>query len=212
MIVPWAGLGTHQRLASLAAILGFLAVFAGSPYTSDIDRIASDAAAGATRVEPLALAAEIRAQNGLVVVDVRDSAAYEEFHIPSAVHMPTGSLPHAGFSSSDRIALYGFDAADATAAWLVLRAAGVREVAIVTGNIDGWLFDVMEPWLPADATGAERAAFEETAAIARYFGGRVRRNVDPVRVAARRRESTAEAAGVRRAETLKRVRRSCGVR
>jgi rhodanese-related sulfurtransferase len=209
--LPWAKLSTHQRLASIATVLGFLAIFAGSPYSGSLDRIARDAAEGTPQMAPLALAAAIRAQDGVIVIDARDSTAFADYHIPSATNIPLGMLAESRFSPRERMVVYAATDADATAAWLVLRAKGVRDVALLAGGLDGWLFEVMEPWLAAGASAGEGTTFEETAALARYFGGRARRGVDPASIAARNANPpTGQSSS--RVETLRRVRRSCGVR
>jgi rhodanese-related sulfurtransferase len=138
--LPWAKLSTHQRLASIATVLGFLAIFAGSPYSGSLDRIARDAAEGTPQMAPLALAAAIRAQDGVIVIDARDSTAFADDHIPSATNLPLGMLAESRFSPRERVVVYAATDADATAAWLVLRAKGVRDVALVAGGLDGWLF------------------------------------------------------------------------
>lgn len=210
MMLPWASLNTHQRLASIAGALGFLAIFAGSPYSVRIDDLAREAAV-APRIDALKLATSIRDQTGLRVIDVRDSVAFVEYHIPSASHTPLERLGDAQLGRNDRLALYADNDGTALAAWMILRSRGMRDVTILAGGLDAWLRDVMEPWLALDATPEQTRAFEETAAIARYFGGRPRRGIDPALVAERN-ANAGSAPTATRTETLRRVRRSCGVR
>jgi hypothetical protein len=51
---------------------------------------------------------------------------------------------------------------------------GLSGVSTVLGGLDGWKDEVLFPTLSADASPAERARFERSAALAQFFGGQAR--------------------------------------
>jgi rhodanese-related sulfurtransferase len=160
-----------------AAVLGVLAAFAGSPYSSQRARIDVDALARAVRneddhVTAIELAGWIKGRRDrLRIIDVRSAGEYEEFHIPTAERIAIDSLASARFASDETIVLYSEGGPHAAQAWVFLRALGYDRVFFLRGGIYEWLEQVMNPTLGANASRADSAAFTSVAAISRYFGG-----------------------------------------
>jgi len=166
-----------RNLGAGALALGLAAPFAGSPYQTtqsrfDIDQITQIIASGEDHVEPLQLAAWIRAHKpGLRVIDVRSPPEFAEYRIPTAENIPIDRLSHALFSSDETVVLYSEGGAHAGQAWVLLKATGVRNALFVSGGLVDWYVDVMTPTLAANASADEAAQFEATAELSRYFGG-----------------------------------------
>jgi rhodanese-related sulfurtransferase len=151
---------THRVLAILALAAGLLAVFAGSPY------LASD-------VTALELAMWIRDRKpGLRVIDLRDAADFETYHVPGSQRLP------ATFQPDDTVVLVS-ERASAGRVRAAMRTMGRRNVYLLRGGIDEWLDNVMNP----------NGASQEAAALSRYFGGvpRTGRGNRPVSATAMRR-------------------------
>jgi thiosulfate/3-mercaptopyruvate sulfurtransferase len=94
----------------------------------------------------------------LLVLDVREAAAYKEGHIPSAVHVDlarwtkqsktvAGLLDRAfwaaavgdlGIDRKTHVVVYGADAASAARAWWLLRFVGLRQVTLLDGGWAAW--------------------------------------------------------------------------
>jgi len=55
-----------------------------------------------------------------------------------------------------------------------MQAQGYRAVYTVLGGLEGWKDEVLYPVLPGQASGAERARFERTVSLSRFFGGEPR--------------------------------------
>lgn len=165
-----------RRLGVGAAVLGFAAPFAGSPYAPrghiDVDDIAQVIARGEDHIAALDLARWIRERKPqLRVIDVRPPAEFEAYAIPTAENIPLEGLPRASFGADETIVLYSEGGAHAAQAWMMLRAMGYRRVYFISGGLVDWDLDVMNPVLPLNASTEARAAFESTAELSRYFGG-----------------------------------------
>jgi rhodanese-related sulfurtransferase len=155
----------RRGLAVVAIVLGGVAAITGSPNTGASDE--QPASIGAPD-----LARRIMDGDELRIYDLRDSVAYDQLHLPGAVHatandVVTGAPPF-------MTVLYGDEAART---WSALNDAGHRNVFVLRGGVRAWLTDVLEPRLAEDATAGERAAFEEAAEQSRFFGGTPRRGV-----------------------------------
>ena len=174
-----------RGLAAAALLLGGLAGIAGQPVATargeiDVNHLASTIARELDHVEAIDLARWIRdGKQGLRVVDVRPPAQFENYRLPAAENIPLDKLGLAVFAPSDTVVLYSGGGAHAAQAWVLLRALGLRQVFFLSGGLDEWVNDVMRPLLPDDATPGEKAAFQSTAGISRYFGGTPRTGPRP---------------------------------
>ena len=165
------------HLATAAAVLGVLALLAGSPRMQDNARLDVSALAGIVQreedhVTAVELAEWIRdGRPGLRIIDVRGSAEFESYHIPRAERVAMSDVAAAVFPPDETIVLYSDGGAHAAQAWVFLRALGYEKVYFLRGGLYEWLDDVMNPSVSASASGAERAEFEKIAEVSRYFGG-----------------------------------------
>jgi rhodanese-related sulfurtransferase len=166
-----------RTLAVAALLLGGLAAVAGRPVATvpgsvDVSRLASMIVREQDHVDAIDLARWIQDRRpGLRVVDVRAREDFETYRVPTAENIPLDELALAGFAPTDTVVLYSGGGAHAAQAWILLRALGVRHVYFLSGGLDEWIADVMEPLLPDDATPEELAAFQPIAEVSRYFGG-----------------------------------------
>jgi Rhodanese-related sulfurtransferase len=171
-----------RGLALAAILLGALAAVAGSPRANgsnlDVAALARDVETEQDHVTALELARWIRdRKSGLRVIDIRDSAAFEEYHIPQAERMPIESVVKASFNPAETIVMYSGGGAHAAQAWVLLRARGVRQVFFLRGGVAEWLDEVMNPRIPANLSPENRSDADSAAALSRYFGG-IPRQVD----------------------------------
>jgi rhodanese-related sulfurtransferase len=73
------------------------------------------------------------------VLDIRQRAEYSAGHVPGALHVELGELPAraAGLPTGPRVVMCGHGLRAMTAASL-LRRAGHRDLAVLTGGPDDW--------------------------------------------------------------------------
>lgn len=171
-------MSANRWLACAALGLGALAAVAGTPWRStrgqiDVDALASMVVHEQDHVDALTLATWIKDRKpGLRFVDVRTATEFDADHVPTAEHVPLEMLSRTHFALTDTVVMYSQGGAHAAQGWVLLRALAIRQVFFLSGGLDEWTSDVMDPLLPDDATPAEKSAFATTSAISRYFGGR----------------------------------------
>ena len=172
-------------LAVVALSLAGLAAFAGSPRSGataslDVAALAHDVQTEADHVTAVELARWIRDRKpALRVIDIRDSAEFDEYHIPRAERLPIEAVVKTSFKPGETIVLYSGGGAHAAQAWVLLKARGEKDVFFLRGGVAEWLDEVMNARIPANATGEAREEADSVAALSRYFGG-VPRQVDSV--------------------------------
>ncbi|WP_431948009.1 rhodanese-like domain-containing protein [Actinacidiphila sp. bgisy167] len=105
----------------------------------------------------LATAAETGAHPGFVVVDSRSTQAWEQGHVPGAVHLPTADVPRLAAALLDRdvpvvVHCWGPGCNGATRAAHALASAGYR-VKEMLGGMEYW---IREGFAHETAGGTER--------------------------------------------------------
>lgn len=167
-----------RRLGIGALALGVAAPFVGSPHRPsrgalDLDAVARAINDGSDHVGARQLALWIRDRRpGLRVIDVRPSAAFADYAIPTAENVPVERLAHLSVAPGEHLVLYSEEGAHAGQAWVMLRALGVDDAVFIPGGLADWRDEVMHPVLTDDMPAPARA---EAAALSRYFGGTPRR-------------------------------------
>lgn len=177
MIEILKDLSLNGRLAAIAFVLGFVALFAGSPYkgagaTVNTRELAIEMATGADQVSVTTLADWIiQGKADFRVVDLRPAAAYAEYHLPPAENMPVAGLAQSSLQRNEKVILYAEDAARAAQAWMLLRARGYKGVYILRGGLEAWKDSVLFPRIPANPTPAQLVEFARAREVSKYFGG-----------------------------------------
>jgi rhodanese-related sulfurtransferase len=175
--------GINQKLAAVALTLGGLALV-GSPspggaVTLDTEELAHIVESEVDHVTAEELAEwVIEGRVDYRLLDVRDPAAYAEYHIPTAESVTLRELHDYPLYKNEKIVLYSDGGIHSAQAWFLLRARGFSGAYILLGGLDLWMDDVLFPALPQDATEEEREAFARRQAVSRAFGGKPRTDVD----------------------------------
>lgn len=169
-----------RGLAGLAVVLALAALVAGGrdgPGSSGVQELRAELASGEPLLDAVTLGEWIRDRRPLRIIDVQDSSAHVRFSVPTAVHVARPALVDVEHGDSP-IVVYDDGTGEAARAWLLLRRLGHPSVYVLERGVLGWIDGVIEPVLPA-GTPAERAVYERTAAISRYFGGMPRTGPAP---------------------------------
>jgi len=162
----------HRTLAVIAATLGCAAALADRQPAGDAAHLATEIDAERDHISALELAERIMHHDStLRIFDLRSSAEFEQFHIPSASPITIRDLTNQSLPRDASIVLYSEGGAHAAQAWVLLRMRGYAKVYFLREGIYEWNARVFEPKLATDATPAERAEFERAAELSRYFGG-----------------------------------------
>ena len=158
-----SSLTTGRALAIAALVLGAAAPFAGSPYRSaygsvDVTELAGVVAREEDHVTALELATWIHDRKpGLRVIDVREPDEFAAYPIPTAENIPLAQFNRLSVKPDETLVLYSGGGAHAAQAWVFIRAIGHRRVFFLSGGLNEWLDDVMNP--------------VASTPITKYFGG-----------------------------------------
>jgi len=170
---PWRL--TPVRILALGLLAaGFIALIAGDPYrgsrvTMDTRDLAIRAGKGADSVQAGQLADWIiQGRNDFRLVDLRSDKDFGAYHIPTAQNVPLAALTPEFAAHNETIILYSSDSVEATKAWFLLDAQGFKGVYLLNGGLHAWQDTVL---FPKKVAGADAAASEKQAQVAKYFGG-----------------------------------------
>ena len=172
-------LGINRALALLALLLGVGALFAqvspGRTLTVHEVELLTASARAEDHVPPAELAGWIvEGRADYRLNDLRDEAAFEDYHCPTAENVPLTALPVYGLLRNEKIVLYADGDLPAAQAWLLLKGRGYQGVYTLQGGLDAWKDQVLFPMMPESPSPEEQARFEEAAHVAKLFGGQPR--------------------------------------
>jgi rhodanese-related sulfurtransferase len=167
----------RRALALCALILGAAAPLVQvGDAAPERDAAAMKAEREADEVTAIQVARWIREhKSGLRVIDLRPAADFESYHIPGSVNRSLQTVVSRDASAENTVVLLADNGPHAVEARARIRQDSKATIYILRGGIDEWLAEVMNPALATKATPEEERAFEEQAALSRYFGGQPRR-------------------------------------
>ncbi len=170
-------LSLNQKLAIVVGVLGFLAIFAGSPYrgntaTMNVKDLAMlvDKQTDHIAVDELADWI-IKGKADYRLVDVRSEKEFAEYHIPTAENIPVASLFDGGLLRNEKIILYSEGGIHSAQAWFFLKAQQFKNVYILRDGLAEWKDRILFPSIADNATADEKAAFEKRKSVSTFFGG-----------------------------------------
>ena len=170
-------LSLNGRLALTAFVLGFIALFAGTPYrgadaTVNTRELALTMATEGDQVGATTLADWIiQGKSNFRVVDLRPAAAYAEYHVPPAENIVVAGLALSSLMHNEKIILYADDGVRAAQAWMLLKSKGYKGVYMLRGGLDAWKDSVLFPRIPGDPTPAQVVEFAKASEVSKFFGG-----------------------------------------
>jgi rhodanese-related sulfurtransferase len=170
-------LSLNQGLALVVGLLGFFAIFAGSPYrgntaTMNVKELGLivDKESDHVSVDDLADWI-ITGKADYRLVDVRSAKEYQDYHIPTAENIPVASLFDGGLQRNEKIILYSEGGIHAAQAWFLLRAQRYNDSYILRDGLAEWKDRILFPSIADNAPPEEKSAFEQRKAVSIFFGG-----------------------------------------
>ena len=173
----FSNISIQKKLGFLALVLGFFAIFAGSPYdnsnvTINIRDLALIAQKDAYNISVKSVAdGIIKGHIDYRIIDTRNPKEFSEYHIPMAQNVPLSGLLDQNFYPTDKIILYSDSNEKAALGWILLKAKKYKAVYILKGGLDAWKDQILFPKLPANATAEQVASFEKVKEVSKFFGG-----------------------------------------
>lgn len=173
----WMQLSMNKKLASVAIFLGFVGLFAGSPYRGSRTSVDAkelglivDKETDHIKVEELAHWI-IQGKADFRLLDLRTEKEYNEYHIPNSENVMTSQLETYPLLRNEKIVLYSSGGIHSAQAWFLLRAKGYKGVYILLGGLEEWNEKVLFPNIPVNATKDQLAAFDKMKEVSKFFGG-----------------------------------------
>lgn len=114
----------------------------------------------------------------LLLIDVRDSVAYMQYHLPGAINIPIHELldekwlPYVDQLSKRNI-FYSNGTILSSEAVILTRQLGFKNNYVLYGGLNDWFRTIIEPVLPGPmATKAELDLYDRRKAAGMYFTGK----------------------------------------
>lgn len=167
----------NQKLALLAIGLGFIGLFAGSPYKGSRSQIDAKELALIVENKVDHVSAEeladwiIQGKSDYRLIDLRTDKEFVEYHIPTAENVPLPDLNNYAMTRNEKIVLYSEGGIHAAQAWFLLKAMGYKGVYMLFGGLDEWNDKILFPKIPENPTKDQLAAFDKIKEVSKYFGG-----------------------------------------
>ncbi len=172
-----SNLNTNKKLALAAILLGFIGIFAASPYnTSSISvnakELALSANAASDKVDVYTLADWIiKGKADYRLIDLRSSKEYNEYSIPFAENIPLNQINDAGLLRNEKLVLFSSSDVNSAQAWFILKSNSYKSVYILSGGLNEWKEKILYPKTPADSSADAIASFNKIKEVSKYFGG-----------------------------------------
>lgn len=113
----------------------------------------------------------------VLLIDVRDSMDYAQYHLPGAINIPLNNLldpewlPYVDQISQKNI-FYSNGTTLSSEAWIITRQLGFRNNYVLDGGLNGWFSTIIKPERPSSTDPKEAWALYETRkAASMYFSG-----------------------------------------
>jgi rhodanese-related sulfurtransferase len=170
------GWSLEARLAAVALGLGLLALF-GDPFGGGTVRVNARELAAIVEGEADHVTVDeladwiVQGRNDYRLIDVRDAAAYAEYHIPTAESVQLTDLIDYPLSRSEKIVLYSDGSMHSAQAWFLLKAQGYPGAYILLYGLEEWKERVLFPALAAGASPEQTAEFQRRSQVSAFFGG-----------------------------------------
>jgi len=177
MLEQFVKLPIRKRVGILAIILGFLAIFAGSPYDRSTTRInVKEFALTSITAESKVNADELAdwiiiGKYDYRLIDLRDSEKYNSYNIPGSENISTREILDSDLMRNEKIVLYSNEETVAAQSWFLLKADKFKNVYILEGGLKCWEDQVLFPKLPVEPTKEQLILFAKKKEVSKFFGG-----------------------------------------
>jgi len=177
MLEQFVKLPIRKKVGILAIILGFLAMFAGSPYDRSTTRInvkefALTSITDESKVNVDELADWIIiGKYDYRLVDLRDTEKYNSYNIPGSENIHVREILDSDLMRNEKIVLYSDEETVAAQSWFLLKADKFKNVYILDGGLKCWEDQVLFPKIPTEPTKEQLTLFEKKKEVSKFFGG-----------------------------------------
>jgi len=170
-------LSLNKKLGLFAFVLGFFALFAGSPYHASEATVNAKALALIVEKEVDHVSVQtladwiIQGKSDFRLIDLRHEKDFAEYHVPSAENVTPSGLDQSNLQRNEKIILYSDGGIHSAQAWMLLEAKGFKGVYILRGGLEEWKDQILFPRIPENPTAAQVVEFAKTKEVSKFFGG-----------------------------------------
>lgn len=170
-------LTTNKKLAFVAFLLGFIAIFMHDPTRARIAKVDVNELALKVQDKSSNLSVEelaewlISKKTGFMLIDIRSPKLYGEYYIPTAVNIQPESIIDLNIPKSQKIIIYSDDNLQSAQTWLLLKSKYYKAVYMLKGGISAWRDQILFPVIPDSIATEEQAKYRKLTEISKYFGG-----------------------------------------
>lgn len=167
----------NKKLALLAFILGFIAIFGGNPQVKkqlvvDTDDLANQIVQSSDEISVKVLAEKIiKEESDFRLIDLRDENKYNEYHIPVAENIKVKDFNDIEMPRNEKYYLISDNDVLTGQAWSLLKASGYKTVYIIIGGMKEWENSILFPKLSINSSPEEIKEFDKIKEISKFFGG-----------------------------------------
>ncbi len=171
----------RKRLGILAVILGFISMFAGSPFdntktsvnSKELSLISADEIGNVT-VNNLADAI-IKSKFDYRLIDLRKSSEFANYNIPSSENIQVEQILNFGLARNENILLYSDNDIETTQAWFLLKANNYQAVNVLKGGLNEWQSEVLFPVCSCgeSPTTEQKHKHSKLVEVSEFFGGKI---------------------------------------
>ncbi len=177
MKIDLNNLTINQKLALVALILGFVAMFLNDPLKATIVKV--DASELALKIQDKSSNVTVeQLANWLIqknadftLIDLRSEKLFNEYNIPTSINMKINDILSLQSPKNTKILIYSDDNLQAAQAWFLLKSKRFSAVYLLKGGLNEWTNKILFPSLSENASPDEKANFAKISEISKYFGG-----------------------------------------
>lgn len=179
ILQTFANYPPRKRLGLLAILLGFIAIFAGSPFdkvetkinSKELSMISVDDISN-VQVEQLADDI-IKGKYDYRLIDLRKSTEFTQYNIPSSENIQVDQILKSDLARNDNILLYSDNDFETAQAWFLLKSNNFKGVSILKGGLKSWQENILFPTCGCDPnpTIEQQHKHNKLTEVSKYFGG-----------------------------------------
>lgn len=167
----------EKKLGFFAVVLGFVAIFGGTPNsnirtTINVKELSLLTENQMNKITGMELADWIiQGKADFRVIDIRPAKEYKEYHIPVAENFTSSQLYKATFLPTEKLIICGDDGVQTAQGWFILKSKRYKAVYILDGGMKKWENEILFPKIPENQTGDKLAYYNKVKEVSKFFGG-----------------------------------------
>ncbi len=157
----------NQKLAALALAISLAALLLGFVSPNGINK-ANEAP---NYISVVSLAQKIKDREPINLIDLRSKKMYDQFHIPTAEHLPLSDLLDRSEFPEGQLVFYSGDDPLSRHLWSELPDAIKLRSLIVYGGVYDWYERLLYPELPMKVDQKDSVVYRQVHDLSLFYGG-----------------------------------------